>query len=81
MTSAPNLNLRRERWKLTARLVRVLEIPMLVLSVVWTALLIIEFTQGLSPNLQRASDLAWAAFVAQFAIEFLTAPRKRVYLR
>jgi voltage-gated potassium channel len=81
MTSAPNLNLRRERWKLTARLVRVLEVPMLVLSAVWTALLIVEFTRGLSPRLQLASDLVWAAFVAQFAIELVTAPQRRVYLR
>jgi voltage-gated potassium channel len=81
MTSAPNPNLRRERWKLTARLVRVLEKPMLVLSALWTALVIVEVTRGLSPNLQLASDLVWAAFVAQFAIEFLTAPQRRVYLR
>ena len=54
---------------------------MLVLSALWTLLLIIEFTRGLSPWLQRANDLIWFAFVAQFAIEFLAAPQKRVYLR
>lgn len=43
-----------------------LEVPMLVLSGVWTTLLIVEFTRGLSPWLQVVNDLVWAAFIAQF---------------
>lgn len=78
-TAEPNL--RRERWKFTARLVRALEGPMLVLSVVWTLLLVIEFTRGLSAWLQVVTDLIWIAFIVQFAIEFLAAPAKRIYLR
>jgi voltage-gated potassium channel len=74
-------DLRRERWKLTARLVRTLERPMLLLSFVWTVLLIVEFTSGLSPRLQVMNDVIWAGFVAQFGVEFLAAPQKRVYLR
>jgi voltage-gated potassium channel len=74
-------DLRRERWKLTARLVRTLDAPMLVLSFVWTVLLIVEFTAGLSPGLQVLNDVIWAAFVAQFGLEFLVAPAKRLYLR
>jgi voltage-gated potassium channel len=73
--------LRRERWKLTARLTRALDVPMLVLSGVWTMLLILEFTRGLAPWLQRLNDGIWAAFVIQFAFEFIAAPKKRVYLR
>jgi voltage-gated potassium channel len=79
--SAMNSQLRRERWKLTARSVRMLEIPMLILSAIWTALLILELTRGLSPWLEVTNDLIWAAFVVQFALEFLVAPDKRVYLR
>lgn len=74
-------DLRRERWKLTAHLVRTLEGPMLLLSFVWTFLLIVEFTLGLSPRLQLMNDVIWAIFVAQFGAEFLAAPGKRVYLR
>lgn len=81
MNSTPDTNLRRERWKLTARVVRALEAPMLVLSAVWTVLLVLEFTRGLSPWLQTASDVIWAAFVVQFAVEFVAAPSKRLYLR
>jgi voltage-gated potassium channel len=81
MDSTTTPDLRRERWKLTARLVRALETPMLTLSVVWTLLLVIEFTRGLSPWLQTLNDLIWAAFVIHFAVEFLAAPGKRLYLR
>src|SRR5688572_24072569 len=74
-------HLRWERWKFTARVVRMLEVPMLILSGIWTALLIVEFTRGLSPWLQAANDIIWAAFIAQFGLEFLVAPDKRLYLR
>ena len=36
----PDPNLRRERWKLIARLARALETPMLILSAVWLVLLV-----------------------------------------
>lgn len=78
--TAPS-ELRRERWKLTARLVRALEGPMLLLSAVWLVLLVLEFTGGLSPWLQTLNDGIWLAFVAQFGIEFVIAPNKRVYIR
>jgi len=54
---------------------------MLFLSVAWSLLLVIEFTRGLSPWLQTLNDVIWGAFVAQFAVEFVAAPSKRVYLR
>ena len=81
MHSTPHSALRRERWKLTARLVRALDKPMLLLSAVWSVLLVIEFTRGLSPWLQTLNDAIWGAFVAQFLVEFAMAPSKRVYLR
>ncbi len=81
MNSISDSALRRERWKLTARLVRALDRPMLLLSAVWSVLLVIEFTRGLSLWLQTLNDVIWAAFVAQFAVEFGTAPSKSVYLR
>lgn len=81
MNSNTDANLRRERWKLTARLVRALETPMLILSGVWSVLIVIEFTRGLSVGLRRLNDGIWAIFVAQFVVEFAAAPSKRVYLR
>jgi voltage-gated potassium channel len=81
MSPTANSDLRRQRWKLTATLVRALEAPMLILSVVWSVLLVIEFTRGLSPWLQRLNDVIWLAFILQFAIEFVAAPSKPVYLK
>ena len=77
----PDPELNRERWKLTATLVRSLERPMLALSAIWSLLLVTELTRGLSPRLQTVNDVIWLAFVAQFALEFVVAPRKRTYLR
>ncbi len=54
---------------------------MLLLSAIWSLLLIVEFTSGLSPWLQTLNDVIWAAFVGQFIVEFGAAPNKRVYLR
>ena len=81
MNSTPDSTLRRERWKLTARLVRVLEAPMLILSAVWLLLLVIEFTRGLSPWLQALNYVIWVVFIAQFVVEFVIAPHKRLYLK
>lgn len=54
---------------------------MLILSGLWTVLLVVEFTRGLSPWLQTLNDVIWIMFIAQFAIEFMAAPSKRVYVR
>ena len=54
---------------------------MLVLSAIWSSLLVIEFTRGLSPWLQTLNDVIWIAFVAQFSLEFIVAPQKSTYLR
>ena len=54
---------------------------MLALSAIWLSLLVLEFTSGLSPWLQTLNDVIWIAFVAQFALEFIVAPQKRMYLR
>ena len=42
----------RERWHELHELEEWLEKPMLVLSVIWLALVIVEFTRGLSPALE-----------------------------
>ena len=54
---------------------------MVVLSAVWSVLLVIEFTRGLSPALQTLNDVIWIAFILQFVLEFTTAPEKRLYLK
>ncbi|HEX2205831.1 MAG TPA: ion transporter [Longimicrobium sp.] len=71
----------RERWRLVLRIERWLETPMLVLGAVWTALLVVELTRGLTPFLERVGTAIWIAFGADFALRFAVAPRKGRYLR
>jgi voltage-gated potassium channel len=69
------------RWELLEQINALTNTPMIALSFVWLGLLILDFTRGLSPLLQIVSNVIWALFVLDFAIEFTIAPRKRDYLR
>ena len=71
----------REREGLRRHVEDLLELPMLVLSVVWLALLGIELIWGLSPTLEAAGAVIWLVFVAEFALRLLLAAHKRDYLR
>lgn len=73
--------LQRERWELLEHLNKLFDKPMLALAFVWLLLLIIDFTTGLNPLLQTISNVIWALFILDFAIEFLIAPRKVDYLK
>ena len=73
--------LRRERWQLLEQIDAALDKPMLALAMVWLALLILDFTRGLSPLLQGISDMIWALFVLDFLIGIVIAPHRRAYLR
>jgi len=58
-----------------------LETPMLVLGFVWLALLVIEFTWGLSPFLETTGTVIWMIFIIDFAVKFTLAPQKLTYLK
>ena len=70
-----------ERRELLARLEDLLETPMLVLGFVWLALLVVEFTRGLSPILEAAGTLIWIVFILDFALKFTLSPDKTDYLK
>jgi voltage-gated potassium channel len=77
----PDPRLQRQRWRLLHNVVRTLEPAMTALGFLWLTLLVIDFTRGLSPALSRLNELIWAIFVLDFALEFIVAPRKTVYLK
>jgi len=54
---------------------------MLVLGFAWLGLFIIELVWGLNPLLQVISNTIWIAFIIDFGIQFILAPRKIFYLR
>ena len=71
----------QERREILQQIEEWLEIPMLVLSFVWTALLIIEFVWGLSSLLNAVSTAIWIAFIVDFMLQLLLAPQKLNYLK
>ncbi|AFZ67155.1 ion transporter [Deinococcus peraridilitoris] len=74
-------HLTRERWELLEHLDRLTDKPMIALAFVWLALLILDFTQGLSALWQRVVSVIWVFFVLDFLLSFSVAPDKRAYLQ
>lgn len=70
-----------ERAQIVSQLDDWLEIPMLVLSIIWLALFIVEMTQGISPFLEMIGNVIWIIFGVDFAAKFLLAPNKLEYLK
>lgn len=82
MTTPPAANSAAcRRAALLRRLQRRLELPMLLLSLAWIALFVLEEVRGLDVRLQWAVHAIWAVFVLQFLGEFALAPDKPGYLR
>jgi voltage-gated potassium channel len=79
--NATNARIERERRSLLRRVSRLLDTPMTVLSFVWLALLVIEFTYGLHPTLDGIGLIMWGLFALHFVLEFWIAPRKIEYLK
>lgn len=77
----PQEHMQHERWSLLEHINTLTDKPMIALSFVWLVLLILDFTQGLSPVLQLVSNGIWALFVLDFAIEITIAPHKLRYLK
>lgn len=58
-----------------------LEKPMLVLSFVWLALLIVELVWGLNRALWLLGQAIWVVFIVEFVLALALAPRKLAYVR
>jgi voltage-gated potassium channel len=80
-SSPPKHLLDRERLDILQQLEDWFDLPMVVLGFVWLGLFVIELVQGLTPFLEAVGLAIWSLFVVNFALEFILAPRKRVYLR
>src|SRR5436190_5186023 len=71
----------RERWRLLHQVVRLLELPMTVLGVIWIVLLSIDRVRGLHGRLAIFSEAIWVLFAIDFGLELLIAPDQRQYLK
>src|SRR5688500_9175015 len=81
MEGETNQALDQERLELLQQLDEWLELPLILLGFIWLALLVLEFTWGLSPLLTTISNVIWIIFIVDFVIKFTLAPRKLAYLR
>jgi len=73
--------LERERYELLQRLEDWLEIPMLVLALVWLALLIVELISGESLWFEIIGTTIWVIFLLDFAVELILVPHRVAYLK
>jgi voltage-gated potassium channel len=66
---------------LVRRIESSLELPMIVLGLVWLALLVAELLTALPSWLEHVATAIWAMFVADFALRVSLAPDRSSYLR
>ena len=73
--------LNQERREVLQQLEDWLEMPMLILGLLWLILFLIELIWGLSPLLEVIGWAIWVIFILNFTVEFILAPRKITYLK
>lgn len=75
------MSARTERWQVLEQLDDWLRTPMLLLSLLWLVIVILELTSGTSDLIATVGTFIWIIFIAEFAIRFTLAPEKRPFLR
>ena len=71
----------RYRWKTLEQLDEWLKTPMLLLSLAWLAIVLLELTGRTSPFLIWVGTGIWILFLIEFAIRFALAPEKLPFLK
>ena len=70
-----------ERWAVLAELEAWLRTPMLVLSAVWLALVVVELTTGGGRVTEFLGTAIWVVFLLEFALRLVLAPDRLAFLR
>lgn len=70
-----------ERTRLVVQLEKALERPMITLSILWVAIVIIELVRGESRGLTILGNTIWAIFVIDFVLRLALAPRRWPFVR
>lgn len=71
----------RERWRMLEQMDEWLRTPMLVLSLAWLVLVLVELTRGTTELLAYFGTAIWVVFIAEFALRLTLAPEKGPFLR
>ena len=72
---------RMERWRTLKHLDEWLRTPMLLLSLAWLIIVVIELTMGSTSLLATLGTAIWIVFILEFALRFALAPEKRPFLK
>ena len=70
-----------ERWQELRKLDEWLETPMLLLSLGWLAIVVVELTSGTSDLLATIGTVIWIIFILEFVLRFTLAPEKLPFLK
>ena len=70
-----------QRVRLLVQLEKMLERPMIVLSLIWVVLVGVELVQGLSRPIEIAGFVIWGIFIVDFVIKLAVAPRKWMFIK
>ena len=70
-----------ERWRTLRQLDEWLQTPMLLLSLAWLAIVVLELTSGTSNLLATRGTAIWIIFILEFALRFTLAPQKLPFLK
>lgn len=71
----------QERWQVLSQLEEWLERPMLLLSFIWLALVLVELIWTTSGLFELMGTIIWVIFIVEFLLRFLLAPRKWRFIR
>ena len=74
-------NVETQRVRLLVQIERLLEWPMIALSLAWVVLLAVEFVRGATRPIETAGHVIWVLFGVDFLIKLIIAPRKWKFLR
>lgn len=76
-----NKQLSDERNKLLASIMKVSELPLFVLAIVWLALVIADLTDRSNSLLETVGVVIWVIFIIDFALKLFIASSKLTFLR
>jgi voltage-gated potassium channel len=75
------VNAGNERLETLQRLDDWLRTPMLILSLFWLVIVLVELTSGTSDLVATLGTVIWVIFIAEFAVRFTLAPEKVPFLK
>lgn len=71
--------IQQERLDLLSQINEILDFPLILLSIVWLILIIVDFVYGLSSRLQTASTVIWGIFIADFLLNCILLRKKGLF--